>query len=193
MQRKMIFDAVRKLLGRGFSNCEVAALDAAINTAMRPDDPEMANGPLQVSARGLDLIKQFEGCAKLGKDGTIAAYRCPGGVWTIGWGATGDGIGPDTVWNQDDCDARLEKDVARHAADVCRVLDGTPTTQGQFDALVSFHFNTGAIGRATLTRRHKAGDHAGAVKEFARWNKAGGRVLAGLTRRRAAEVRLYCS
>lgn len=74
-----------------------------------------------------------------------------------------------------------------------RALEGAPTTQNQFDAMVSFHYNTGAIGRATLTRKHKAGDHEAASAEFLRWNKAGGRVLAGLTRRRAEEARLYRS
>ena len=72
-----------------------------------------------------------------------------------------------------------------------RAIGEAPTSQAQFDALVSFHYNTGAIGRATLTRRHRAGDHAGAAREFARWNRAGGRVLAGLVRRRAAEAALY--
>ena len=56
---------------------------------------------------------------------------------------------------------------------------------------MSFHYNTGAIARATLTKRHVAGDFAGAAAEFARWNRAGGRVLGGLTRRRAAEAKLY--
>ena len=124
----------------------------------------------------------------------IAAYPDPGtggAPWTIGWGATGPGIGPGTVWTQAQCDARLEQDIARHARDVDRALADAPTSQAQFDALVSFHFNTGAIARATLTRRHRAGDHGGAAAEFARWNRAGGRVLPGLVRRREAEAALY--
>ena len=89
------------------------------------------------------------------------------------------------------CDARLARDLERYAADVAAAIGDTPTTQDQFDALVSFHYNTGAIARATLTRKHVAGDHAGAVPagEFA--HSAGGRVLRGLTRRRAAEAELY--
>jgi GH24 family phage-related lysozyme (muramidase) len=67
------------------------------------------------------------------------------------------------------------------------------TTQAQFDALASFHYNTGAIARASLTRKHCAGDHAGAMREFARWVRAGGKVLPGLVRRRAAEASLYGS
>jgi len=75
-----------------------------------------------------------------------------GAPWTIGWGATGSGIGPGTVWTQAQCDARLEADLARYAAEVSAALGEAPATQAQFDALVSFHYNTGAIGRATLTR-----------------------------------------
>ena len=56
---------------------------------------------------------------------------------------------------------------------------------------MSFHYNTGAIARATLTAKHKDGDYRGAAAEFARWNRAGGRVLRGLQRRRAAETALY--
>ena len=57
--------------------------------------------------------------------------------------------------------------------------------------MVSFHYNTGAIARATLTKRHKAGDFSGSAREFRRWNKAGGRIMKGLARRRTAEEKLY--
>ena len=177
MQRKAIFDAVRRLLGRGFRQSEVAALDAAIDAALSPD-PAQARS---VSPRGIALIKQFEGCARVRRDGLVAAYPDPGtggAPWTI-------------VWTQARCDERLVRDIARHAADVAKAIGDAPTTQGQFDALVSFHYNTGAIARATLTARHKAGDYAGAGAEFARWNKAGGKVMRGLVRRRAAEAELY--
>ncbi len=204
MQRKVIFDAVRRMLGRGFRQREVAALDAAIDAAMAgrelfaqdsgPCGPRVAQQRRTVGPGGLALIREFEGCARLRPDGLFEAYPDPGtggAPWTIGWGATGPGIGPETVWTRLECDARLEADVARHAAQVSAALGDAPTSANQFDALVSFHYNTGAILRATLTRRHIAGDFAGAASEFARWNRAGGRVLAGLTRRRAAEARLY--
>ena len=74
---------------------------------------------------------------------------------------------------------------------MARALGDCPTSQHQFDALVSFHYNTGAIARATLTKLHKAGDHAGAAAEFGKWVNAGGRRLAGLVRRREAEAALY--
>lgn len=203
MQRKTIFDAVRRMLGRGFSQAEVRALDRAIDAAageadfVSQDSVTRVPSPteaLAVSPRGIALIKSFEGFARVRPDGLVEAYPDPGtggAPWTIGWGTTGPDVGPDTVWTPSHCDARLEADVVRHAADVRRALGDAATTQVQFDALVSFHYNTGAIRRATLTKKHRAGDHAGAAAEFARWNRAGGRVLAGLTRRRAAEARLY--
>ena len=196
MDRKYIFDAVRRLLGRGFQQAEVAALDAAIDSALRPDSPDLLERTRAVSPAGVTLVKRFEGCARLRADGLIEAYPDPGtggAPWTIGWGATGPGIGPGTTWTPAQCDARLAADLARHAAEVVEAIGDAPTTQAQFDALVSFHYNTGAIGRATLTRRHVAGDHAGAAREFCRWVRAGGRVMAGLVRRRAAEAARYRS
>ncbi len=154
--------------------------------------------PLSATGRigpaGLALIKQFETCARRRADGLYAAYPDPGtggDPWTIGWGSTGPGIARGTVWTQAQCDARLEADLLRFAREVERALTGAPTSEAQFDALVSFHYNTGAIARATLTRLHCRGDYAAAAAEFARWTRAGGRVLAGLTRRRAAEAKLY--
>ena len=193
MNRKPLFDAIRKLLGRGFRQAEVEALDRAIDTVAgrAPNGGARSIGP-----QGLALIRQFEGCARLRPDGMVEAYPDPGTggePWTIGWGATGSGIGPGTVWTQQRCDARLESDVARHARDVAFALGDAPTTQAQFDAMVSFHYNTGAIARSTLLRRHLAGDYRAAAEEFARWNRAGGRVLKGLVRRRAAEAHLYRS
>lgn len=189
MNRKPIFDAIRRLLGRGLRAGEVTAIDAAIDTATsRPADVRRI-GPL-----GIALIKRFEGCARARGGGLFEAYPDPGtggAPWTIGWGATGPGIGPGTVWSQAQCDARLETDLERYSAEVASTIGAAPTTQPQFDALVSFHYNTGAIARATLTAKHCAGDYAGAAGEFARWNRAGGRVLAGLVRRRAAEAALY--
>ncbi len=236
--RKPIFDAVRRILGRGFRRSEVERIDDAFEQSAdtgletRADGPEnfstldsvsgVSGVPLIRRARGGDasqnaaptrigeagtaLIKRFEGCARLRRDGLIEAYPDPGTgaePWTIGWGATGGDdqttdrlgarIGPGTVWTQDQCDARLASDLVRYARDVARAIEDTPTTQEQFDALVSFHYNTGAITRATLTKRHKAGDYAAAATEFARWNKASGRVLKGLVRRRAEEAKLYVS
>ncbi len=208
--RKPIFDAIRRLLGRGFKQREVDALDDAIDTLSSGGIPAKDTVPgvpsrriaRSVSGRGIALIKRFEGCASLRTDGLVEAYPDPatgGEPWTIGWGATGldlDGsgsIGPDTVWTQAQCDARFERDLVRYADAVSRAIGDAATSQGQFDAMVSFHYNTGAIARATLTKKHVAGDFVGAAAEFARWNRAGGHVLRGLTRRRSEEADLYRS
>jgi len=198
MQRKPLFDTVRRLLGRGFQQHEVVALDAAIDQLIglepAPELSSPSSPPRQASEVAVTLIKQFEGCAKRRPDGQMEAYPDPGTggqPWTIGWGATGPDIGPETVWSQRECDARLLQDIARHAAEVDRTIGHAPTSQSQFDALVSFHYNTGAIHHATLIRKHCTGDYAGAVVEFGRWTKAGGRVLRGLVRRREAEAKLY--
>ncbi|OCC25220.1 glycoside hydrolase [Croceicoccus estronivorus] len=198
MHRKPLFDTVRHLLGRGFRQHEVAALDAAIDLLIESEPaislPEPLARPRKASEGAVTLIKQFEGCARRRSDGQIEAYPDPGTggqPWTIGWGATGADIGQDTVWSQSECDARLSQDIARYAAEVDQAISHAPTSQNQFDALVSFHYNTGAIHRATLTRKHCAGDYAGAAAEFGRWSKAGGQVLRGLVRRREAEAELY--
>lgn len=193
MNRKTLFDAVRRLLGRGFRSHEIATLDSAIDAAMAAGSNDSAR---TIGPAGVALIKRFEGCARSRGDGLIEAYPDPGtgGVpWTIGWGATGRGIGPGTLWSQQQCDDRLTADLARYARDVTAALGTAPTTQAQFDALVSFHYNTGAIARATLTRSHIAGDPAAAAQEFAKWVHAGGRVMRGLVWRRAAEATLYRS
>lgn len=157
-------------------------------------------GPDEVGDDGINLIKEFEGCHRVRSDGMVEAYPDPGtggAPWTIGWGATRDGlhgfVNQNTVWTQQQCDERLVADLRRYANEVSQAIGDAPTTQAQFDALVSFHYNTGAIGRATLTKKHNAGDYAGAAKEFGRWVRAGGRVLKGLVRRRASEARLYAS
>jgi len=191
MDRRPIFDTVRRIIGRGFRQSEVAALDAAIDGALAGDGSARAVGP-----DGIALIQKWEGCARLRADGRFDAYPDPGtggAPWTIGWGSTGPDIARGTIWTQAQCDARLSRDLDRYAAEVSRALGDAPTSQHQFDALASFHYNTGAIQRATLTKKHIAGDHAGAQAEFGRWVHAGGRVLEGLRKRRADEAWLYAT
>ena len=132
------------------------------------------------------LIKSFEKCR------LKAFLPTPNDRWTCGWGATA-GVTQDTVWTQDEADARFTADLAAFSAGVVRELGTAPTTQGQFDALVSFAYNEGlhAEQTSTLLRLHLAGDYAGAQSHFAEWNKQAGVVLGGLVRRRAAEAALY--
>ena len=197
MNRKPIFDTLRRLLGRPFRQSEVVALDDAIDASLDPPpQPRRTESRHTVGDAGLELIRRFEGCARKRTDGLIEAYPDPGtgaAPWTIGWGATGPDIGPGTVWTQQQCDDRLAQDLARHAREVAEAVQDAPTSQAQFDALTSFHYNTGAIRRATLLRLHRAGRFEEAADEFSRWTRAGGRVLNGLVRRRAAEELLYRS
>ncbi len=153
------------------------------------------DGALTITPKGIALIHQFEGCARRNSDGHFEAYPDPGSrngrPWTIGWGTTGSDIVKGLVWTQQQCDDRFAAHLQRYEEQVRQALAGAPTTQNQFDALVSFHYNTGAIGSATLTRRHRAGDWPGALAEFARWVRNDGKVLPGLVRRRQAEAALY--
>lgn len=149
---------------------------------------------MMLGKAGEALIKQFEGCAKKRPDGKFEAYPDPGtggDPWTIGWGTTGKDIRKGLVWTQAECDARFAKHIQSFVADVNTALEGAKVTQNQFDALVSFHYNTGAIFKATLTKLHKAGKYDLAAAEFGKWVNAGGKRMNGLVRRRAAEAELY--
>ncbi len=184
------FAALRQMKARRAATTAATASPAASPaTAAAAPSP-----PRAIAVAGLELIKRFEGCARKRPDGQFEAYADPGtggDPWTIGWGATGKGIRKGTVWTQQQCDDRLAADLVRFAREVARALEEAPTSQAQFDALVSFHYNTGAIARATLTRLHKAGKFDAAAAQFGKWVHAGGKRMTGLVRRRAAEARLY--
>ncbi|HEX8241255.1 MAG TPA: lysozyme [Allosphingosinicella sp.] len=144
----------------------------------------------------IKLVQEFEGCAKKRADGSFEAYPDPGSggdPWTIGWGSTGPDIKKGVVWTQKQCDDRFTAHLGEFGEKVAKVLGSAPTTQNQFDAMVSFAYNVGVgnLSASTLLKKHKARDYKGAAAEFARWNKAAGKVMAGLTRRRAAEAALY--
>lgn len=141
------------------------------------------------SARCASFIKGYEKCR-------LTAYLpTKDDVPTIGWGSTGPDIKLGMTWTQAQADARFAADLARFAANVSALVGKAPTTQAQFDALVSFAYNVGygdgGLKTSTLLRLHKAGDYAGAAAQFARWNKQKGKVLNGLTTRRAAEAAMY--
>lgn len=132
----------------------------------------------------LDLIKHFEGCY-------LTAYLCPADVWTIGYGHTKTAK-QGMVITQEEADRLLEQDVAWVKAAVIGAVK-VPLTANQTSALYSFVFNVGAgaFRSSTLLRKLNAGDYVGARGQFRRWNKAKGKVLRGLTRRRAAEAKLF--
>lgn len=142
-----------------------------------------------ISNVGIDLIKSFEGCY-------LKAYKCPAGVWTIGWGTTEpiNGIKPHEgmVITQKQADNLLIKNLNAYENAVNKYVTYS-INQNQFDALVSFAYNcgNGALKTSTLLKKLNAGDVLGAADEFLRWNKSNGKVLNGLTRRRKAERKLF--
>lgn len=149
------------------------------------------------SAKCLNLIKKYEQCR-------LKAYMpTPNDRPTIGWGSTGKDIKLGMEWTQKQADDRFRADLVFFAAGVNRLLvhSQVPTSQNQFDALVSFAYNVGldededmiaeGLGDSTLLRKHLRGDFAGAAAEFPKWNKQNGKVLRGLTRRREDEAKLY--
>ena len=146
---------------------------------------------MQTSENGIALIKQFEGCK-------LTAYQDSVGVWTIGYGWTqpvdGKPIRAGMTIKQETAERLLKTGLVSYESDVSRLVK-VGLTQGQFDALVSFTYNLGArsLSISTLLRKLNVGDYAGAADEFLRWNKAGGKVLNGLTRRREAERALFLS
>jgi lysozyme len=129
--------------------------------------------------------------------GGFQAYIDPVGVLTIGWGHTNDNgrkFGSGAIWSQAECDTEFTNDMSIFIKAVNDLVT-VPINQDQFDALVSFAFNLGAgnLKQSTLLRKVNARDFAGAAQEFQRWNKGGGKVLPGLTRRRACEALLFQS
>lgn len=111
---------------------------------------------------------------------------------TIGYGHTGSNIKLGMTITQAQADAYFNLDIMRFEKTVREAVD-EPLTQGQFNALVSFAFNVGvgAFLKSTMLKKLNVGDYKGAAGEFTKWNKAGGRVVDGLTRRRAAEKAMF--
>lgn len=142
---------------------------------------------MRISQAGIDLIKEYEGCK-------LEAYKCPAGVWTIGYGHTGPDVYKGRYIGPTMATMLLREDLERFEREVTAMLV-IPVRQHQFDALVSFAFNLGssALRKSTLLRKLNNGDYAGASAEFDKWTRAGGKVLPGLVRRRAAERKLFDS
>lgn len=141
---------------------------------------------MRLSQRGLDAIKEHEGLR-------LRAYDDGVGVLTIGYGHTAGVRAGDQI-TAEQAEQFLREDVQIFEKTVHDAVH-VSISQAQFDALVSLVFNigAGAFRRSTLLAKLNAGDYSGAAQEFVRWNQAGGRVLAGLTRRRLAERDLFTS
>ncbi|CAI1182868.1 lysozyme [Serratia proteamaculans] len=146
---------------------------------------------MQVSSKGISLIKRFEGCK-------LNAYQDSVGVWTIGYGWTqpvdGRKIGPGMAIDQATAERLLKCGLVQYEQGVNQLVK-VIITQGQFDALVSFAYNLGlrSLSTSTLLRKLNAGDKQGAADEFGKWVNAGGVRLNGLVKRREAERELFLS
>lgn len=144
----------------------------------------------KVNKAGLDLIKSFEGLV-------LHPYLDSVNVPTIGYGTTFYEDGTKvTMQDPSITEGRAEELLIEHVESFAKSVEKAvkvPLTDNQFAALVSFAYNlgTGNLNSSTLLRKLNAGDYQGAANEFERWNKAGGKVLAGLTRRRQAEKALF--
>lgn len=146
---------------------------------------------MKMTDEGLDLIRQFEGFR-----GT--AYRDPVGVWTIGYGHTSMAGAPEVIAGLTVSDTEaagiLARDVEQFARGV-RALVRMELSDGQFSALVSFAFNVGlgALKKSSVLAAVNGRDFAAVPRRLQLWTKAGGHVLPGLVRRRAAEAALFAS
>lgn len=177
---KAVFDAARTIKGKPLTRADVDLMNRALD----------GNAQMKISQAGIALIHSFESLK-------LDAYKDPGSKnglpITIGWGSTSDLNGNPIIlgtrWTKAQADDKFAKDLARFEERV-RLL-APKTTQGQFDALVSFDYNTGSLHSSTLLKKHNSGDYTEAKAQFARWNKNDGKVMNGLVRRRAAESALY--
>lgn len=143
---------------------------------------------MKISEKGLKLIKEFEGCK-------LSAYQDSVGVWTIGYGTTnadkaitGTTICKGLRISQDTADAWLWKSVNNKYGPKVDKYSKYEWNQNEFDALTSFAYNIGSIDQLTATGSRTKEQIAKKILEY---NKAGGKVLAGLTRRRQAEHNLF--
>ncbi len=140
------------------------------------------------SKEGKDLIKKFESLR-------LNAYKDPVGIVTIGWGTTRINGRPVQMGQKitiEQAELYFSEDL-KEFENYVRDLVEVPLTQRQFDALVSFTYNLGPtnLRNSTLLRLLNARNYNGAQGQFLRWNRAGGKVLRGLTRRRVAEAVLF--
>lgn len=162
--------------------------------AVTPNDSEWnapaASAHRMISADGISLVKHFEGLY-------LEAYKDEVGVWTIGYGHTGLQHRDGTVFHgrkitKEEAEQLLRYDMRQFEERVSALVN-VPLNDDQFSALVSFDFNTGGLAKSTLLKRLNDGMYQVAADQFLLWDKAGGRSLRGLTRRRHSERNLFLS
>lgn len=146
---------------------------------------------MRTNDAGVKLIKKWEGLK-------TKAYQDVAGIWTIGYGHTsaagGLKVTPGLVISEKEAEDILKSDLVKFENDVNKLVK-VPLTDNQFATLVSFHFNTGALGKSTLLKKLNAGQYDAVPSELMKWNKAtvNGKLVAvkGLTNRRTDEVHLW--
>ena len=141
---------------------------------------------MNIGTKGLEMIKHFEGLE-------LNAYQCAAGVWTIGYGHTKD-VQQGMVISEDTANEMLVEELNEYESYITGLVT-VELNQNQFDAMVSWVYNLGVgnLKASTLLKVLNAGDYAGVPAQMMRWNKAGGKVLEGLTRRRQAEADLFAN
>lgn len=139
---------------------------------------------MRTGNKGIELIKHFEGCE-------LEAYKCPAGVWTIGYGHI-KGVKEGMKITEMQAEEMLKSELHEYEGYINDYVT-VPLNQNQFDAMVSWVYNLGGgnLRASTLLKVLNAGDYDGVPAQMLRWNKAGGKVLEGLTRRRQAEADLF--
>ncbi len=181
MTTKPFFDAARVIAGGKLTQAQVDDLNKVVE--------KLAPGGKTTSDDGIDLITSFEGTR-------FNAYDDGVGVWTIGTGTTvypnGVKVKKGDACTAEQAKAYFKHDLAKFEKTVNESVT-VPLTQNQFDALVSLTYNigSGAFNNSTLLKKLNKGDYQGAADQFLVWNKAGGKVMKGLVRRREAERALF--
>jgi lysozyme len=142
---------------------------------------------MKLTDEGLDLIKRNEGCR-------LESYQDVGGVWTIGFGHTGAEVVSGLVWTQQQADEQLNKDLLRFETGVEDLL-AVSVNDNQFSALVSLAYNIGLgnLARSGLLKKVNDENFTSAAASFLLWNKASGKIVDALTKRREEERQLFLS
>lgn len=141
---------------------------------------------MKINQAGIDLIKRFEGIR-------LKAYRCPAGVFTIGYGHTGPDVHEGMTITDDQAEDLLRSDVERFEQGISTSLGGSPTTDNQFAAMVSMAYNVGlgAFKSSSVLRYHREKNTSRAADSFRLWIMVKGKPSKGLQNRREAERDLY--
>ena len=171
----------------GASTASSQAAQSSGTTASVKQSHTGSSGEMSISDKGVELIAKYEGCR-------LEAYKCPAGIWTIGYGHTA-GVQPgQTLPSKEAAKALLKEDLKKYGGHVNSCVKNGhisfPLNQNQFDALTSFCYNCGS---GTLQKLVSGRDAATVAEKLLLYNKGGGKVLPGLVKRREEERALFIS